>query len=197
MLPLSSRCLPIGNRIFTESTFIFIANALSIKIYELQCWLERGVEKSLPLCSFVCVPLHSTCDGVVEHAKLLCTIPCTPLPRQALCHPRFGTHHFARQGIDVEGPQRCVGTHLGSLYSFCTLSRGLLRFFKPLVASRFGGTHSCHGISCTKNPPSFMHSDKTIYQGFHSNHAQTARFNIPTLLHRCNNHEFVVHVWAL
>ena len=36
-----------------------------------------------------------------------------------------------------------------------------------------------------------------IYQGFHSNHAQTARFNIPTLLHRCNNHEFVVHVWAL
>ena len=36
-----------------------------------------------------------------------------------------------------------------------------------------------------------------IYQGFHSNHAQTARFNIPTLLHRCNNHVFVVHVWAL
>ena len=36
-----------------------------------------------------------------------------------------------------------------------------------------------------------------IYQGFHSNHAQTARFNIPTLLHCCNNHEFVVHVWAL
>ena len=36
-----------------------------------------------------------------------------------------------------------------------------------------------------KSLPQYIYIYIYIYQGFHSNHAQTARFNIPTLLYIC------------
>ena len=66
-----------------------------------------------------------------------------------------------------------------------------IRVYMHTHVYAYTDTMSVEGVCVHANTRAF------IYQGFHSNHAQTARFNIPTLLHRCNNHEFVVHVWAL